>query len=159
MNVLIATDGSDLAVHAARRGLELLTAPTTLTVLAVLTEVPGDEAGGFEGPVETPEEQEIEWRQEQSAAHDAVGTTLAAIARSDATERVEVGDPGGVIVAVAREIDADVVVLGSHGRGVFKRVVLGSVSEHVLRHAPCPVLVIRQGAEHDGAPPPDGSGG
>ena len=148
MNVLIATDGSDLSVHAARRGLELLGSPTTLTVLAVLTEMPGDEAGGFEGPVETPEEQEVEWRQEQSDARGAIAKTVAALGRSDAIERVEVGDPGGVIVAVAREVDADVVVLGSHGRGVFKRVVLGSVSEHVLHHAPCPVLVIRQGAEH-----------
>jgi nucleotide-binding universal stress UspA family protein len=149
MNVLIATDGSDLSVHAARRGLELLGSPATVTVLAVLTDVPGDEAGGFEGPVETPEEQEAEWREEQSEAHGAVASTIAAIGRSDVTERVEVGDPGGVIVAVAREIDADVIVLGSHGRGVLKRVFLGSASEHVLHHAPCPVLVIRQGAEHD----------
>src|SRR5690348_1332025 len=118
MNVLIATDGSDLAVHAARRGLELLGQPATVMVLVVLTEVPGDEAGGFEGPVETPEEQDAEWRQEQSEAHGAIAATIAAIGRSGVTERVEVGDPGGVIVAIARELDADVVVMGSHGRGV-----------------------------------------
>src|SRR5919205_4217184 len=105
MNVLIATDGSDLSVHAARRGLELLGSPSTVTVLAVLTEVPGDEAGGFEGPVETPEEQDAEWRQEQSEAHGAVASTVAAIGRTDATERVEVGDPGGVIVAVGGGVD------------------------------------------------------
>jgi nucleotide-binding universal stress UspA family protein len=155
MNVLIATDGSDLSVHAARRGLELLGSPGSLTVLAVLSEVPGDEAGGFEGPVETPEEQQAEWEQEQTDAHRAVAATLDAIGRPPSTERVEVGDPGGVICAVAREIDADVVVLGSHGRGVLKRVFLGSVSEHVLHHAPCPVLVVRQGAEHDDADTPD----
>ena len=37
----------------------------------------------------------------------------------------------------------DVIVVGSHGRGFVKRVVLGSVSHHVLQHAPCPVLVVR----------------
>jgi nucleotide-binding universal stress UspA family protein len=149
MKVLIATDGSELSTHAARRGLELLGSPSSLTVLAVLTDVPGDEAGGFEGPVETPEEQDAEWDQEQSDARSAIKVTLDAIGRPQAEQRVEVGDPGGVICTVADEIDADVILLGSHGRGVLKRVVLGSVSEHVLRHAPCPVLVVRQGAEHD----------
>lgn len=150
MNVLVATDGSELSLHAARRGLGLLGTPTSVTVVAVVTEIPGEEAGGFEGPVETPEEQQAEWDQEQADAKAAIEATVQAIARPDAVARVEVGDPGGAICSVAHDIDADVVVLGSHGRGVVKRVVLGSVSEYVMRHAPCPVLVVRQGAEHDG---------
>jgi nucleotide-binding universal stress UspA family protein len=149
MNVLIATDGSELAVHAARRGLELLGTPASVTIVAVVTDIPGEEAGGFEGPVETPEEQQAEWDQEQSDANAAITATIEAIGRPAAARRVEAGDPGGAICAVAGEIEADVVVLGSHGRGVLKRVVLGSVSEYVMRHAPCPVLVVRQGAEHD----------
>lgn len=149
MNVLVATDGSELSVHAARRGLGLLGAPETITVVAVLSEIPGDEAGGFEGPVETPEEQQQDWNQEQADADAAIAATIGAIGRPEAARRVEVGDPGGAICAVARDIDADVVVMGSHGRGVLKRVVLGSVSEYVIHHAPCPVLVVREGAEHD----------
>jgi len=149
MNVLIATDGSELALHAARRGLDLLAPPTSITVVAVVTEVPGDEAGGFEGPVETPAEQQAEWEQEQADANTAIAATVEAVGHSEARGRVEVGDPGGAICAVARDVDADVVVLASRGRGVLKRVLLVSVSEYVLHHAPCPVLVVRQGAEHD----------
>jgi nucleotide-binding universal stress UspA family protein len=111
--------------------------------------VPGSEAGGFEGPVESPEEQQAEWNQEQADANAAVAATIDAVAHPEAGRRVEVGDPGGAICTVARDIDADVIVLGSRGRGVVKRVLLGSVSEYVLHHAPCPVLVVRQGAEHD----------
>ena len=154
MKVLIATDGSELSVHAARRGLELLGKPDSVTVVAVVTDIPGEEAGGFEGPVETPEEQQAEWDQEQADANAAIAATIDGIQQPSAARRVEVGDPGGAICAAARAIEADVVVLGSHGRGVLKRVVLGSVSEYVLRHAPCPVLVVRQGAEHEGSVTP-----
>ena len=52
-----------------------------------------------------------------------------------------------MIVWVAEQIGADVVVVGSHGRGALKRLVSGSVSEHVVHHSPCPVLVVRKDAE------------
>ena len=53
------------------------------------------------------------------------------------------GDPGETIVSAAQSEAADVLVVGAHGRGVLGRVLLGSVSEYVARHAPCPVLVVR----------------
>jgi nucleotide-binding universal stress UspA family protein len=40
-------------------------------------------------------------------------------------------------------LNVDVIVVGSHGRGALERLLLGSVSDQVVRHAPCPVLVIR----------------
>jgi len=45
-------------------------------------------------------------------------------------------------VEVARKVEADLLVVGSHGKGPMKRLFLGSVSEGVLRRAPCPVLVV-----------------
>jgi nucleotide-binding universal stress UspA family protein len=53
------------------------------------------------------------------------------------------GDPGDMIVSAAEAEHADMVLVGSHGRGAVGRFFIGSVSEHVVRHAPCPVLVVR----------------
>lgn len=53
------------------------------------------------------------------------------------------GDPGDMIVEAAEAEHADMVLVGSHGRGPVGRFLLGSVSEHVVRNAPCPVLVVR----------------
>jgi nucleotide-binding universal stress UspA family protein len=53
------------------------------------------------------------------------------------------GDPGESIVAAAEAEAADLVIVGSHGRGRLGRLLLGSISDYVARHAPCPVLVVR----------------
>lgn len=53
------------------------------------------------------------------------------------------GDPGESIVSAADAESADVVVVGTHARGTIGRLLIGSVSEHVVRHASCPVLVVR----------------
>jgi nucleotide-binding universal stress UspA family protein len=53
------------------------------------------------------------------------------------------GDPAESIVAAAEAEDVDLVLVGAHGRGVLGRLVMGSVSEHVARRAPCPVLIVR----------------
>ena len=51
------------------------------------------------------------------------------------------GAPGTSICAFAVEVGASAIVMGSRGRGGFKRAMLGSVSDHVLRNAPCPVVI------------------
>jgi nucleotide-binding universal stress UspA family protein len=56
------------------------------------------------------------------------------------------GDPRDNILEVAQTLRADLIVIGTHGRRGFARVVLGSVAEHVLRRADCPVITLR-GAE------------
>lgn len=53
------------------------------------------------------------------------------------------GDPGESIVAAAEAEEVDLLVVGAHDRAALGRLLLGSVSEHVARHAPCPVLVVR----------------
>lgn len=58
--------------------------------------------------------------------------------------KVLFGDPGHSVVDYAQEIDADVIVIPSHGRTGLKRLMLGSVAERVIRLAHCPVLVLRQ---------------
>jgi nucleotide-binding universal stress UspA family protein len=58
--------------------------------------------------------------------------------------RVAEGGAAHEILRQARESDVDLVVMGTHGRGGFRRLVVGSVSEDVLRKAPCPVLTVRE---------------
>ena len=55
---------------------------------------------------------------------------------------VSSGKPWVEIVRLAEERGAEVIVMAMHGRGFVSRVVMGSVTEKVLRHAPCPVLVL-----------------
>jgi len=144
MHVLNATDGSQLSIDAARRGVVLLAHASSVTLLTVLTEIPGDDAGGFEGSVYSPDEQEALWQAEQQAAGDELAATAAALTGVEVDRRVELGDVATTICRIAEELPADVIIVGSHGRTGLKRVFLGSVSEHVVRHAPCPVLVVHE---------------
>lgn len=60
---------------------------------------------------------------------------------------VRVGAPAEEIVQLAGDLDADLIVVATHGRRGAKRLLLGSVAESVVRNAPCPVLVVRDKAE------------
>ncbi len=54
------------------------------------------------------------------------------------------GDPGHEIIRVAEELNADLIVLGTHGYTGWRRFTIGSVAEFVVRHAPCPVFTVKQ---------------
>ena len=53
------------------------------------------------------------------------------------------GEPGPAIVDAAVSEQVDLAIVGTHGRGAVGRLLIGSVSEFVVRNAPCPVLVVR----------------
>ncbi len=61
---------------------------------------------------------------------------------------VNLGKPYKEIVKVARETGVDLVIMGTHGHTGFRHLQLGSTAERVVRHSPCPVLVVRD-QEHD----------
>ena len=65
----------------------------------------------------------------------------------DVTAMLDEGDVRQVILGVAAEWPADLIVLGSHGRTGFNRFLLGSVSEGIVRHAPCSVEIVRERRE------------
>ena len=69
-------------------------------------------------------------------------------AKFPVTAEVLIGRPFMEIIHYAREHRIDLIVLGTHGRGGLKHVLLGSVAERVVRKAPCPVLTIRH-PEHE----------
>jgi nucleotide-binding universal stress UspA family protein len=63
------------------------------------------------------------------------------------------GHPAEVLIDAAA--DADLLVVGSSGHGGFAEALLGSVSQHCVHHAPCPVLIMRGDADRDSAADPD----
>ena len=77
----------------------------------------------------------------QLALERIVASARAAGATSE--ELLWEGDPGETILEAARAEAADLIVVGTHGRGPVGRLFLGSVSDHVVRHARCPVTVVR----------------
>ncbi|QWL63948.1 universal stress protein [Aeromonas jandaei] len=61
-----------------------------------------------------------------------------------ATFDIRFGRAADEIVIQANDDEADLIVMGSHGRSGISHLLVGSVAESVVRHAPCPVLVVRQ---------------
>ncbi len=77
----------------------------------------------------------------EAAAQELVSRGRAAGVR--VTFLIWEGEPGESIIEAARSEQVDFVVVGSHGRGTVGRFFLGSVSDHVVHNAPCPVVVVR----------------
>jgi len=83
----------------------------------------------------------------KAATYNRLNSRLTAADRADLHARavVEVSDePADVIVEYARGFGIDLIVTGTHGRRGAAHVLMGSVAEHVVRKAPCPVLTVRQ---------------
>jgi nucleotide-binding universal stress UspA family protein len=59
------------------------------------------------------------------------------------TQTVKDGSPLVEIIRYVRDRNVDLIVMGTHGRGPVAHLLLGSVAENVIRHAPCPVLTVR----------------
>jgi nucleotide-binding universal stress UspA family protein len=80
-------------------------------------------------------------------ATETLDRLLHEVTPSDPTIRVQhrlsMGDPATEIVRVANEEKVDLIVMGTHGRTGFSRLLMGSVAEQVVRHAPCPVLTYK----------------
>lgn len=143
--VLITTDGSDLALDAACRAAELLSTEVSFVVLSVI--VTSQASLGFHAALLAPVSPSSALTAEVLAAaeieaHLAAGL-VASLLGPAARIRVERGEPGSIICEVAAAEHVGLIVVGSHGKSVAQRVVLGSVSHHVLQHALCPVLVVR----------------
>ena len=88
--------------------------------------------------------------QVQTAVTDSANEQLRELAIQEQREGLAVEStlvvstrPASAIVAFAREHAIDLIVMGTHGRGAMLRMMLGSVAEHVVRTAPCPVMVVR----------------
>jgi nucleotide-binding universal stress UspA family protein len=140
--ILLATDGSEAAELAALRAVDLADATDSeLHVVHVgvvpifLKSYPG--TLGYDGKLyEQIEEVSRELLRELSWRVKAAGGTVAGT-------HLRMGKVDLEIVALAEELGADLIVMGSRGLGGVRRALMGSVSDSVVRHAHCPVLVVR----------------
>jgi nucleotide-binding universal stress UspA family protein len=139
--ILFATDGSPSAQKALGEAVEL--AKETGWGLRVLTvwQTPLVTGYGFAPAALVPELAHAEKDHATKVAEAAVAA--AAEAGVEATAEIRNGLPATEICDAASEDGIRLVVIGAHGWGAFKRVLFGSVSNHVLHDAPCPVLVVR----------------
>jgi nucleotide-binding universal stress UspA family protein len=137
--VLVATDGGATSAAAEQAGVDLaVTANASLILVSVIDptglRLPG---GRFLARVD-----------QVRARREAALDELARNARRrgvDAQFLIWEGDPGDSIIEAAEAEGADLIVIGSRTLGPIGRLLLGSVSSHVLAHARCPVLVLRRG--------------
>jgi nucleotide-binding universal stress UspA family protein len=142
--IVIATDGSPAAADAVALGIELAAAraavPVFVHVAPAYDIVP---AGGIAPTAGAPHELSASDR----APLDAAERLADEVALTSETKLL-VGDPADEIVAYADSIDAEMIVIGSRGRGGFKSALLGSVSQAVLHHAARPVLIATRVHQH-----------
>lgn len=144
--VLLASDGSAPSADAIRRGIDVLGRGHQFVAVAVVPPVviPTGPVVPLDGAATSLPDTEVESRvehheeelrrQELQALLDEVGL--------QGEIRVTLGEPGSALCQLASELAADVVVIGAHHRGVVKRLLRGSVTAHVLNHAPCAVLAV-----------------
>ena len=135
--ILIALDDSAIAAHAAEVGIELA---ASLKAQAALVYVV-DPAPALQTDSGIPA---AEWAATlKREAQVFLAATAQRAGQPPAWQFLREGKPADQILAAAREWEADVIVIGTHGRSGVSRLVLGSTAESVVRHASCPVLVIK----------------
>jgi len=148
MKILIATDGSNFSEAAVEQVCRMVTKLKDASIKVVSTYEPPLMAAA--APYATPAVYSPALEREmKEVAAQAVSWAESKLREQlpdlngDLTTEVLRGSPGREIVQQVDEWGADLVVVGSHGYGFWERAVLGSVSHHVVHHAPCSVLVAR----------------
>jgi nucleotide-binding universal stress UspA family protein len=152
MKILIATDGSQFsraAVETVGRMLNGVEEKTSVRIVSAF-EPPllAAAAAPYAFPAQYNSVMEKELREAaENSVSEAARQMRSMLPKlnGNLTTRVLCGQPAAqAIVEQAREWGADLIVVGSHGYGFWQRMLLGSVSNAVVHHAPCSVLVVRE---------------
>jgi nucleotide-binding universal stress UspA family protein len=145
--ILLATDGSKEAELAFASAADLSEKTASELHVVYVGHMP---LVSYESPGATILDPDLQRRMHESAEQEArtmleeqvrrVGKTGDEVAEIHA----RLGRPDAEIVGLADELGAGLIVLGSRGLGPLRRALMGSVSDSVVRHAHCPVLVVRE---------------
>jgi nucleotide-binding universal stress UspA family protein len=139
--ILIATDGSETAKEAAEFGIEMFgCSGAKVYALYVIDTTPYRSI-----PLDQLWSKDV-LEEFENTGHEATSyiEKIGKAAGVEVESRVLKGNPAQKIVNFAEDNDIDMIVVGSLGKTGYERVILGSVSEKVVRHAKIPVLVVRE---------------
>lgn len=138
--ILIATDSSETAREAADFGIEMVGCSGAKVYAVYVIDTT---------PYRSVSLDQI-WSKETLDEHEKEGyeatsyiEKIAKAAGAEVESRILKGNPAEKIVSFAEDNDIDMIIMGSLGKGGYERLVMGSVSEKVMRHAKIPVLVVR----------------
>lgn len=143
MKYLLAVDGSDQSLDATR-AFEALSPAESLMVLYVVN-VPGIPYPAMGAGVAKDLSMAVDkaMREEGERVIDQA-VSLLPLHPGSVTKRLENGTPAEVILSMAKEEGADLVVLGARGIGQIREQMFGSVSHRVMTHAPCSTLIVKK---------------
>ena len=148
MKILIATDGSDFSKAAIERACEIIGDLKNVSVEIIsVVDKPYAPPEPFAVSADYNRDVEAEMRkQAKNFTDQAEAQFRKRLPDSDLeiTTKIFVGKPERAIIEEAETCGTDLIVLGSHGYGFWKRAWLGSVSNSVMQHAPCSVLIVRR---------------
>jgi nucleotide-binding universal stress UspA family protein len=148
-NILVATDFSPAAEQALDTAIELARENGGRLTLLHVCEMPPYSRPAFSMYVPSPEQSGDIIAAAQRGL-DAAAARCAAAGIAAETAWVA-GAPAGEIIRFAAAHEVDVIVVGSHGRGGFRRLMLGSVADTVVRGADRPVLTVHEGVVTESA--------
>lgn len=151
--IMLTSDGSVLA-HEALAHASAIAAATNATVVLLAAvdsldelRAEGQPTGWLDlgGELTTEQLEAADQRQRATAREHlaALSTTLIDAGVRATEEHVVTGPAGPAIVGAADELDCSLIVMATHGRSGLGRALLGSVADHVVHHAKCPVLLVR----------------
>jgi nucleotide-binding universal stress UspA family protein len=141
--ILLASDGSEEAELALKTAIDLTN--NTNSELHVVTVGGAEYRHGYDIPESGDLLQEV-YKAIEREAQETLDKQVKKIEedRGTVTEaHLRMGRAAQEIVALGEEIGAGLIIIGSRGRGGIRRALMGSVSDSVIRHAHCPVLVVR----------------
>jgi nucleotide-binding universal stress UspA family protein len=144
--ILLATDGSEEAELAFASAADLSEKTGSELHVVYVGHMP---LVSYESPGATTLDPGLSGRMHESAQQEArtmLDEQMQRVGHSGEIAEVHarIGKPDAEIVGLAEELGAGLIVLGSRGLGRLRRALMGSVSDSVVRHAHCPVLVVRE---------------
>ena len=138
--IVAGVDGSDQSLRAAAVAASLARARGAKLVIVTVVRPPE----GWWGIVGSPPTAEALGDSLSDAHRDVLDATLAGLDLEsvDYDTREEIGDASIQLTNVCEELDADLLVVGRRGAGLLRRMVVGSVANHLIHESSCPVIVV-----------------